>query len=152
MIAFSSLFRGKSMAGRQVILAVVAIALANGCSKPLELQEAPLAYTRIHNLASICSKYAVRHKRKPGSIEEVKAWVKKLSPSERDELKIEDPETAFVSPRDHQPYVLVRTSTPRDILAYEKIGEGGKHYVVTGTGGAFELDEADLRQRVPSAK
>ncbi len=39
-----------------------------------------------------------------------------------------------------------------NVLAYEKIGAGGKHYIVTPMGGAFELDEAELKQRVPSAQ
>ena len=43
-------------------------------------------------------------------------------------------------------------SGPGDVLAYEKIGEGGKHYIVTPMGAAFELDEAELKRRVPSAK
>lgn len=142
------------MVRRQVILAVVAIVLGNGCSKPLEVQEAPLIHTRIRNLASLCTQYAVKHKKKPASIEELKAWLKKLSRSELAELRIEDPETALTSPRDNQPFALVKGGAlnPREILAYEQIGEGGKHYVVTATGGAFELDEADLKRRVPSAK
>src|SRR5438067_6889241 len=109
------------MVRRRVLLAVVFLALAIGCSKPLEVQEAPVIHTRIHNLASLCSQYALKHKKKPASIEELKAWLKKLSPSERQELRVEDPETALTSPRDHQPFVLVRggAATPRDILAYE---------------------------------
>jgi hypothetical protein len=137
---------------RRVIVSVVAMALALGCSKPLELHEPPVIHTRIRNLASLCSQYSVKHKKRPASIEELKAWVKKMSPSERNELRIEDPETAFVSPRDNQPFVLVRATTPRDIIAYEKVGEGGKHYIVTATGGAIELDDAELKRRVPSAK
>ena len=61
---------------------------------------------------------------------------------------------SFVSPRDQQPFVFVRSggSGPGDVLAYEKIGEGGKHYIVTPMGASFELDEAELKRRVPSAK
>jgi hypothetical protein len=142
----------KIVSGRRALTLAALIALVNGCSKELEVHEAPVVHTRIRNLASLCGKYAIRHSKRPASIEELKAWAKKLSPSERNELRIEDPETAFVSPRDHQPFVLVRATTPRDILAYEKIGEGGKHYVVTAVGSTFELDEAELKQRIPSAK
>jgi hypothetical protein len=140
------------MVQRRILVAVVALALAHGCSKPLPVQEAPVIHTRIRNLASLCGTYAAKHKKRPASIEELKAWVKKMSQAERDELRIEDPETAFVSPRDNQPFVLVRPTTPRDILAYEKAGEAGKHYIVTATGGVIELDEAELRRRVPNAK
>ena len=82
----------------------------------------------------------------------MKAWLKKLSPTERHELRVEDPESALTSPRDNQPFVLIKTATPRDILAYEKIGEGGKHYVVTATGGVIQLEEAELKRRVSGAK
>jgi hypothetical protein len=143
---------GKVMVQRRVIVAVFAMAVAHGCSRPLEVHEAPVIHSRIRNLASLSSQYANKHKRKPASIDELKAWLKKLSQSERAELRVEDPETALTSPRDNQSFVLVRTSSPGAILAYEKIGEGGKHYVVTAVGGVFELDDAELRSRVPSAK
>jgi hypothetical protein len=138
----------------QVIVGLVLFALANGCNTALEPQVPPLAQARIRKLAALCSRYAVKQKKKPASIAELKAWVKKLSPTEMGELGIDDPETAFISPRDNQPFVLVKSggSGPGDVLAYEKIGESGKHYIVTPMGAGFELDEAELRRRVPSAK
>ena len=140
------------MVQRRIVVAVFAMAMAHGCSKPLEVQEAPLIHTRIRNLASLCGTYAARHKKRPANIEELKAWVKKMSQAERSELRIEDPDNAFVSPRDNQPFVLVKPASPRDIMAYEKTGEGGKHYVVTATGGVIELDDAELKRRIPGAK
>ena len=139
---------------RQAILGLVVFSLAHGCSRPLEPQVPPLAQARIRKLAALCSRYAVKQKKKPASIEELKAWVKKMSPTEMGELGLEDPETAFISPRDNQPFILVKSggSGPGDVLAYEKIGEGGKHYIVTPMGAGFELDEAELKRRVPSAK
>jgi hypothetical protein len=143
-----NLFRGK------VILGLVTITLSDGCSRTLELHEPPLAQARIGKLAGLCSKYVVKQKKKPASVEELKAWVKKLSKSEVDELRIEDPEIAFISPRDNQLFVLVRSggSGPGDVLAYERIGEGGKHYIVTAMGASFELEHAELQRRVPSAQ
>jgi len=105
-------------------------------------------------LAGLCSKYAAKNRTKPASIDELKAWVKKLDKTELGRLGIDNPDTALVSPRDNQPYVLVKSagSGPGDVLAYEKVGEGGKHYIVTPYGSAFELDEAELKRRVPSAQ
>jgi hypothetical protein len=139
---------------RPVFLGLVAFSLVSGCSGHLEPQVPPLAQARIRKLAALCSKYTVKQKKKPASIDDLKAWVKKLSPTEQGELGIDDPETAFISPRDSQPFVLVRSggSGPGDVLAYEKIGEGGKHYIVTPMGAGFELDEVELKRRVPSAK
>jgi hypothetical protein len=128
--------------------------LVNGCGPTVPYREQPSAEARIQKLAGLSSTYAVRLKKKPGSIDDLKAWVSKLDKTELGRLGIDDPEAAFVSPRDNLPYVLVKAggSGPGDVLAYEKIGAGGKHYIVTPMGRAFELDEAELRRRVPSAK
>ncbi len=87
-------------------------------------------------------------------MEELKAWTKKLNKTELVQMGVDDPETAFVSPRDNQPYVLVKGggSGPGDVLAYEQTGVGGKHYIVTPMGRAFELDDLELKRRVPSAQ
>jgi hypothetical protein len=130
------------------------LALVNGCGPTVPYREQPAAEARIQKLAGLCSTYAVRNKKSPASIEELKAWVKKLNRTEFARLGIEDPDTAFVSPRDHQPYVLVRSSgsVRTTVLAYETIGEGGKRYIVTPLGQAFELNEAELKRRVPNAR
>jgi hypothetical protein len=125
-----------------------------GCGPNLPDRVQPSAEARIAKLASICSKYAVKQNKKPANIDELKSWAKRLSKAELDQLGIEDPDAAFVSPRDHQPYVLVKSpgAGPGDVIAYEKTGEGGMHYIVTPYGRAFELDDAELKRRVPSAK
>ena len=147
--------RWRRLVAAQMLLGIIASALLAGCERKLERHEPPLAQSRIRKLAAICSKFTVKQKRKPASMEEVKAWVKKLSPTELSELGgIEDADVAFVSPRDHELYVLVKSggSGPGDVLAYEKIGEEGKHYIVTPMGASFELEKAELQRRVPSAK
>ena len=139
----------------QAVLGLAAILpLANGCGPSTGYKEQPSAAARIQRLASLCSKYAIRQRKRPTSIEDLKAWAKNLDKTELTQIGLEDPNTAFVSPRDNQPYVVVRSpgTGPGDVLAYEKTGEGGKHYIVTPMGSAFELDEAELKRRVPSAK
>jgi hypothetical protein len=143
------------MACGQLVLGLAVLPVLSGCGPRFTArEEQPSAEARIQKLASLCNRYGARQRKKPGSIEELKAWTKNLDRTELTRLGIEDPETAFISPRDHQPFVLVKSpgSGPGDVLAYEKVGEGGKHYIVTPMGSAFELDEAELRRRVPSAK
>jgi hypothetical protein len=125
-----------------------------GCGPNLPDRVQPSAEARIAKLASICSKYATKQRKKPASIDELKSWAKQLSKPELEQLGLEDPDTAFVSPRDNQPYVLVKTpgAGPGDVIAYERTGQGGMHYIVTPYGRAFELDDAELKRRVPSAK
>jgi hypothetical protein len=145
--------RRKVVSG-QVVLGLVVLSLLNGCGPRLPDRVQPSAEARIQKLAGLCNKFATRQRKKPASIEELKTWAKSLDKNDLVQMGIEDPDTAFVSPRDNQPYVLVRSggSGPGDVLAYEKVGEGGKHYIVTPMGAAFELDEQELRRRVPSAK
>jgi hypothetical protein len=148
--------RSKKMVSGQVVLGLVALLpAANGCGPRFTARaEQPSAEARIQKIASLCSRYGAKHRRKPGSIEELKAWTKSLDKTELAKMGIEDADLAFVSPRDNQPFVLVKSpgSGPGDVLAYEKVGEGGKHYIVTPMGSAFELDGPELKRRVPSAK
>jgi hypothetical protein len=146
--------RRKVTYGQMVLGLAALFAFVNGCGPTVPYREQPSAEARIQKLASLSSAYAVQQKKKPASIDELKAWAKKLDKTELARLGIEDPESAFVSPRDNEPYVLVKSagSGPGDVLAYEKTGAGGKHYVVTPMGSAFELDKAELKRRVPSAK
>ena len=145
--------RGKVW-GQAVLGLVALLPFVNGCGPSVPYREQPSAEGRIQKLAGLCSKYALKTGKKPTSIDDLKSWAKRLSKAELDQLGIPDPETAFVSPRDNQPYVLVKSagSTPADILAYEQVGEGGKHYVVNPMGNAFELDDAGLKRRLSSAR
>jgi hypothetical protein len=126
------------------------LTLLNGCSQTIEPQVPPVAMARIQRLASICREFAASQKKQAANMDEVKAWAKKLPKDKLDWLKIDDVEEAFVSPRDQQPYALVRGAAqkpgPMMIQAYEKVGEKGKRYVVTTTGSVLELEEAAFKQ------
>jgi hypothetical protein len=123
-----------------VVLGLVSLfPLVSGCSKPIEPQAVPLAHDRIQKLASICRDFAVSQKRQPANVDELKAWAKKLPKDKLAVLGIENVDEAFVSPRDQQPYVLVRGGPQMMIQAHEKTGEGGKRYVVYTTGSVFEM-------------
>jgi hypothetical protein len=134
-------------------LAVVNV-LMSGCGPRMPSQEPVPAKDKILKFASLCTAYSARQKKKPSSTEDLKAWVKTMNKSELERLGIDDLATAFVSPRDNQPFVVVNSkrSGPGDLMAYEQTGAGGKHYIVTAMGSVLELDEATLQRRLSQAK
>jgi hypothetical protein len=155
------LFRGMSMRVRRlverpIILGMVAFTLLSGCGRSIEPQVPPAGLSRIQKLATVCREYAVNQKKQPSTVEELKAWAKKQPKSQLTWLGIEDVDQAFVSPRDQQPYVLVRGAGqkmgPLMVLAYEKTGENGKRYVVTTTGSVLELEEKPFQEVMANAR
>ena len=140
--------------GRLMPALAVLVAFLGGCNQGLPYREQPPAAARIQKFAALCNNYARQQKKKPSSMEDLKAWAKTLKKSDLERLGIEDLTAAFVSPRDNEPYVFVKSnrSGPGDVLAYEKNGAWGKHYIVTPMGGVFELDEAELQRRLSLAK
>ena len=102
----------------------------------------------LKQLAVLCGKYAGANKgRMPASLEDLKQFAKKSTPPAGDDL--------FVSPRDHEPYVSrpsVQMSMPgvgeKKLLAYEKTGVNGKHYVAYTTTEVEEVDEGRFNELV----
>jgi hypothetical protein len=144
----------KLIAGRLMLGLAVLVAFLSGCNRGLPYREQPPAAARIQKFAALCNSYARQQRKKPSSMGDLKAFAKTLKKSDLEHMGIDDLEAAFVSPRDNQPYVFVKSnrSGPGDVLAYEKTGEGGKHYIVTPMGSVFELDEAELQRRLSLAK
>src|SRR2546425_6822381 len=85
---------------------VWSILAAAGCSRG-QVEPQP-AEVNLKQLAVMCGKYAGANKgRMPANIEDLKQFAKKSTPPASDDL--------FVSPRDHEPYVLkpsVQMSVP----------------------------------------
>src|SRR5262245_60666449 len=140
--------RRKLLCGSAVLGLAVLLPLLNGCGPSVPYREQPSAEARVQKLAALCSAYAVQNKRKPTSIDELKGWAKKLDKNEQVRLGIDDPESAFISPRDNEAYVIVKAagSGPGDVLAYEKTGAGGKQLVVTAKDSYFVLDSTELKR------
>ena len=87
-----------------------------------------------------------------GTIDELKAWAKKLPKEKLDAMGIDNVDEAVVSPRDQQPYVLVRGGPQMMIQAHEKIGAGGKRYVLYSTGSVFEMGDDAFKQLMANAR
>src|SRR5581483_2539396 len=116
----------------------------------------------ILRVASIYNSYKSDHSgRPPKDIQELKTWAKGLKPEKLRALGIEDVETALVSPRDKQPYVLIKPEAAMSggghggpppaivVCVYEKDGVNGKRLTAGLSGNASELDEATLKRYVP---
>jgi hypothetical protein len=128
--------------------------LLTGCSQKIEPQPLPLAEAVIRKLGSLYHDFGTTQHKKPANMEELKTWAKKLPKTRLAELGIEDAEAIFVSPRDKEPYVLVRggPAGPWQVIAHEKTGMDGKRYVVTAMGSALEIEDASFKQNMPSAR
>ncbi|MDA0659353.1 MAG: hypothetical protein O2931_01010 [Planctomycetota bacterium] len=73
--------------------------------------------------------------------------MKKSTPEVLDRFKVSDPTTLFISPRDHQPYVISYggTGAPQ-IIAHEQTGVDGKRWTVAVTGVAKEMDDTEFQE------
>jgi hypothetical protein len=92
--------------------------------------------------------------RGPRDTQELKNWAKGLKKEKLTGQGIEDLDSALISPRDNQTYVLVDPKAGRSgpggrpamLLVYEKTGVDGKRMGINAMGYAFEMDEERLKQ------
>jgi hypothetical protein len=90
----------------------------------------------------------------PESMEQLKVWAKTLKPEDLQRLHIDDLESAFISPRDGQPYGLAPPG-PRGrmgmspVQLYEKVGKEGKH-ITASMGSSREIERSVLKEHVPN--
>jgi hypothetical protein len=136
--------------------------LAAGCRKKVE-QHADEAKTRITRLGTLFGRYSSLHQGVgPPDEKAFKEFIRSMpadqaqSISGLDQSKVDD---LFVSPRDSQPYVILygtMMSAPgpegAPLIAYEKVGSGGKHYVYISPGKVEEVDDARLNELVPKGR
>ncbi len=130
------------------------LALLPGCRGEVKPREQSPAEVSLQKLAGAWTEFASGQGRPPADVDDLKDWARRRSVEFRIALGIEDVETAFVSPRDQQPYVLVPPSDaaggPDAIVACERSGVAGRRLVVNALGNVWEMSEADLRQKVPN--
>jgi hypothetical protein len=107
------------------------------------------------NLAILAKNYGMYQAQNQGQTppdeKKFKEFIQKQDPAAKvDEL--------FTSPRDGQPYVILygkKAAVPdpqkgMPIVAYEKVGVGGKRLVARSTTQVEEVDDAKLREWVPN--
>jgi hypothetical protein len=132
-----------------------------GCQRgPTKTDLAP-EEKHILKVVSLYTDFRAKNARAPSSLDELKAFAKKMSQQDLAARGIDDLDQAFISPRDQQPYVLVKPVAQtmmkggppnmQMVLLYEKTGVDGKRMVASGMGGgAFEWDEAKLKEYIPN--
>ena len=136
-------------------LALFILVIAGGCWGGGRTNQAQEIST-LKPLAVYYGKYVSQHGgRPPPSEAEFKAFVKdpKNAESLKLEFQITNVDDMFISPRDHEPYVVIygkiSTAGGAPVVAYEKTGVEGKRFVVNGLGSVEEVDEAKFRNMVP---
>jgi hypothetical protein len=146
---------------RPILLALV-LGVVAGCGEKVTKSDLPQEEKHILKLASLYSEFRSKNGgRSPKDADELKAFAKKLDPKELSARGIDDVEKAFISPRDNQPYKLIPPQGAKPVakggpplpmvIIYEQTGVNGKRMVASGMGGgAFELDDAKLREYVPN--
>ena len=139
---------------RCVHRAAAFIALAatlGGCSKTPSTVGKP-EVSRLRPLAVLYASAASALHHPPQNEAEFKKYIASQKGKMLDVLKVEDPDAIFVSERDGQPYVVKYVAAGGkipDVVAYEKVGVGGKRMVGFATGVVADLDEAQFRESVP---
>jgi hypothetical protein len=137
-----------------------AFSLLAGCGK----KEEDPTHTRFRSLGILIGQYIAGHSgAAPRSAEDLKKFAQSLPAERLQQLKIDANELdqLVISPRDQQPIVF--RALPRGggadpsqgaVIAYEKVGSGGKRYVIyhTPPGKAEEVDEDRFKELVPEAK
>lgn len=150
-----------------VCLALAGVALASlGCSGKVVKEKDDPGRTRITQLGILYGRYSSQHYGRPPATEkDFKDWVHGLPADQLPPgVELGKTDEVFVSPRDNQPYVVrygVAPGAPgppsadgkpsSPVLAYEKVGSMGKHYVVYSTVQVEEVDDARLKEMVPDA-
>lgn len=120
----------------------------------------PEGEAHLGKLARAYGMYQAKHRgQTPPSEAKFKEFLKN-NKEIRTNFKIDDVNALFISPRDKQPYVvkyglrstaIINPKLP-PLIAYEKTGVNGKHYVAYGTTEVTEVDEARLKELVGSKK
>jgi hypothetical protein len=104
---------------------------------------------------NVLNAYISKHNNQmPAKGEDVVAWVKTLDPAALAAVKVTDPDQAFVSPRDGQPYGINpagnQMGPSMQVLLYEQVGVDGKHMTAGKIGNAKEMTADELRQFIPN--
>ncbi len=134
--------------GRLALAAV--LCLFGGCSQGPSREDLSPDEKHILKITSLYTDFRSSHQgRPPKDAAELKEYARGMKKEQLTGRGIENLDDAFVSPRDHQPYVLVKPELARPgaggrppmLLIYEQTGIEGKRMAANGMGYAFEVDE-----------
>jgi hypothetical protein len=130
---------------------VLSLSFVGGCGQKPASVEPGSEEQHILQFLNLWSYFRNAHQgQPPKSIKEMETWVKSLSKEQREKIKIDNLEGAFVSPRDGQPYELgppppQQMKGMARVIVYEKTGVSGKH-LVAGGGSVGRMSDEELRK------
>jgi hypothetical protein len=145
-----------------VLILSLGSVLVGGCGTPQ--REVPKEELHMSSLARAYGFYQQQHRGEtPPNKEAFSKFLKGLSAEQREGRGIKgDVDQLFISPRDKQPYVILYNvkssgvpnpaSEEADVIAYEKTGSGGSHFVAFSTGKVSEVEEARLKKMLSRQK
>lgn len=128
-----------------------------GCS-PGGRASAPMQESPLKPLGLLYGQFMGQNQgRPPASEEEFKVFIRERGMGMLKQFNVPDVDSLFISPRDKQPYVVVYGEPKgppalagQPVIAYERVGVGGKRWVANSLGTVEEVDEARFRELVPS--
>ncbi len=144
------------VAGGVLLIGVLAFVFLRGWGGDVG-KPPPDVHVSIQKLSAIYTDYTAANKGSPpANVKQLKDWVGKQKKERLAQWGAEDLEATFTSPRDNQPYVILPVredlAGPDTVMAHEQKGVGGKRFVLTAMGSAFEVDEAAFKMMVPGAR
>jgi hypothetical protein len=143
---------------RRLLVLALGLIVA-GCSE--RTGEVSQAQTSLGWLGSMYGMYISQNGGEaPKSIEDLQKYVaKKATPERLAQLGVASAGELFVSPRDGQPYSLVKYAelpppgtAPPPIVLYESVGKNGRRAVAQLGGGTDIIDEEQLSQMLPATQ
>jgi hypothetical protein len=152
---------GEVTRGRSLLVLAVAVCLFGGCQRGPTKTDLSPDEKHILKIVTLYTDFRGAHQgRGPRDARELKDWAKGLKKEQLDARGIEDLDSAFISPRDNQPYVLVKPEAARPgpggrpamLWVYEKTGVDGKRMAANAMGYAFEMDEEQFKELVPAGR
>lgn len=141
---------------RPVALAFVLVTVIvwAGCAPQTESKKQQ--ESRLKPLSLLYGQYMGQHRGQPPQNEEEFKKFVAAQKSFLNQFGITDAATLFISERDGQPYVVIYGAPKgpaalagQPVIAYEKVGVGGKRFVATQLGAVEEVDEARFKELVP---
>jgi hypothetical protein len=145
---------------RGLCAAAALAGLLAGCGPRVTKADLTAEEKHITKVGSLCVTFRSKQARLPKGVQELKDFAKKLKSEELAAHGIEELDRAFISPRDNEPYMLIRPEMakprsggpPAMVLVYEKTGVNGKRMAFGGMGNTFEMDDFMYRQYVLGTK
>jgi len=148
----SSLFRGTALP----LAVVAALSTLAGCGGP-GTGEVQQATSHLAILSGYYGLFTTENGQRPADEAAFKAFVKeKTTPPVLERYDVSSADELFLSKRDGQPLVFLYGKQPkgvdRDVVGYEQTGFDGKRWVVFSLGNIEDVDDARLRELVPTAQ